>query len=223
MFDYQNLLSLLWYIYGFCICSKNDHTCLLFAYLDTLNHDRPNRLLINKHLHTDGSNIFNNSIKALIPEVEEKKKIFMLYCSNKLVTNINVQKLCALCIFSPKHCSAVCFLHHQSTCVWCKLLYKIASASIPYCVAACSSQWTVQGKPGWWLSSATGEDMGRSAVDHHHGEALLHFLLRPWWVLCLCCNPRQREDLNKHGCSHTSPPRIPLLETWYGLHYDLRF
>lgn len=53
-----------------------------------------------------------------------------------------------------------------------------------------------------------------STVDHHHGEAQLNFLPRPWWWLCLACNQRQREDLNKQGCSHQTSLRIPLLEDW---------
>lgn len=115
-----------------------------------------------------------------------------------------------------------CFQKPQSICDWCKLLYEIASASIPHSITACSSQWTAQGitKVVAKIISCQ-RRLRRSAVDHHHGEALLHFLIRPGWVLCLFGNPRQQEALNKQGRSHTSP-RISLLRAWYGLH-DFRF
>lgn len=38
---------------------------------------------------------------------------------------------------------------------------------------------------------------------------------KTWWVLCLSCNLRQHEDLNKQGRSHPAPARIPLFEAGF--------
>lgn len=60
---------------------------------------------------------------------------------------------------------------------WCKPLCEIASAPIPCCAPFTMKR--VGGNQGQLMPLAAGEDTPRSAVERCHGEARLHFLLRP--------------------------------------------
>lgn len=113
-----------------------------------------------------------------------------MHYTNKPVTNIKVlQRL--LCIFSLKTLQCCLFsAPPTSTCVWCKLLYKIASPSTPHCVTACASSELRSGNRG----------VVANIISRGRGHAEVCCGWSPWrgptpfprWLPCLSCNPRQR-------------------------------
>lgn len=123
------------------------------------------------------------------------------HCTNKPTSRLFEQ----FAYSAPRHCLAIILtppIHLQmvqTSLQNCLSLNSPLSSLSLHLTMNC-----VGGNQGQPSSLAAGEDMQRSAVDHHHGEASFHFLWRPDKCHVSSVTPDDRGEIwtNKGTATH---------------------